>query len=51
MVALPLTGNYLCKAEMEYDGKCGHNLGQIQHISLMSRIDIFTQPVVWQPKL
>ena len=38
---LQLTGHALQKAEMEYHGKCGHTLGRIQHISLMSRIDIF----------
>ena len=26
---------------MEYPGKFGHTIGRIQHISLMSRIDIF----------
>ena len=40
MVALPLTGNYLDKAEMEYHGKFGHTLGRI-HVSCMSIIDIF----------
>ena len=25
---------------MEYHGKFGHNIGRIQHIDLMSRIDI-----------
>ena len=25
---------------MEYNGKFGHNLGRIQHSSLMSRVDI-----------
>ena len=44
--ALPLTGHSLHKAEMEYQGKFGHTLGKIQHISIMSRIDIFVQPVV-----
>ena len=41
MAALPLTGNSLHKAETEYHGKFGHKLGSIQHISLMSIIDIF----------
>ena len=26
---------------MEYNGKFGHTIGRIQHISLMSRLDIF----------
>ena len=25
---------------MKYNGKCGHTLGKLQHISLISRIDI-----------
>ena len=41
MVTLPLTKNALHKAEMEYHGKFGHTIGRIQHISLMSRIDIY----------
>ena len=41
MSALSLTGNALHKAEMEYHGKFGHTIGRIQHIALMSRIDIF----------
>ena len=40
MAALPLTGHTLHKAEMEYHGKFGHTLGRIQHLALMSRIDI-----------
>ena len=40
MAALPLTGHALHKAEMEYHRKFGHALGRIQHIALMSRIDI-----------
>ena len=40
MSVIPLTGNTLRKGEMEYHGKFGHNLGQIQHIALMSRICI-----------
>ena len=40
MAALPLTLNYLHKAEIEYHGKFGHSIGRIQNISLMSRIDI-----------
>ena len=39
--AIPLTGHALQKAEMEYHGKFGHTLGRIQHIALMSRIDLF----------
>ena len=41
MAALTLTVNGLQKSEMEYHGKFGHTIGRIQHISLMSRIDIF----------
>ena len=41
MAALPLTGHALQKAEMEYHGNFGHKLGRIQHIYLMSRIDLF----------
>ena len=40
MAALPLTGNSLHKVEMENNGKFGHTIGRIQHIALMSRIDI-----------
>ena len=40
MAALPLTGNYLHKAEMGYHVKFGHTIERIQHIALMSRIDI-----------
>ena len=40
MAALPLTVHALHKSEMEYHRKCGHNLGRIQHIALMIRIDI-----------
>ena len=41
MDSLPLTGNALHKAEMEYHGKFGHTLGRIQHIALISIIYIF----------
>ena len=41
MAELPIKGHDLHKAEIEYDGKFGHKLGRIQHISLMKRIDIF----------
>ena len=41
MTTLLLTVNSLCKLEMEYHGKFGHNIGRIQHISIMIRIDIF----------
>ena len=41
LAALPLTGHALQKSEMEYHGKFGHTLGRIQHIALMSRIDLF----------
>ena len=40
MSALPLTVNALHKLEMKYHGKFVHTLGRIQHIALMSRIDI-----------
>ena len=40
MAALTLTGHALQKSEMEYHGKFGHTLGRIQHIALMSRIDL-----------
>ena len=40
MAALPLPVHALQKAEMEYHGKFGHTLGSIQHIALMSRIDL-----------
>ena len=51
MTAIPLTGYALHKSEMEYHGKFGHTLGSIQHITLVSTIDIFMQPIVYQPKL
>ena len=41
MATLTLTGHALKKVEMEYHGKFGHTLGRIQHIDLMSRIDLF----------
>ena len=40
MADLPLTGHDLHNAKLEYHGKFGHTLGRIQHIYLMSRIDI-----------
>ena len=40
MAEITLTGNFLYKAEMEYHGKFGHTLVRIQHIYLMSQIDI-----------
>ena len=40
LAAPPLTGHALQKSEMEYHGKFGHTLGGIQHIALMSRIDL-----------
>ena len=51
MAALPLRGNALHSTEIEYEGKFRLALGRIQQIDLMSRIDIFTQPDVWKPKL
>ena len=41
MVSLLLTVNALHNAKMEFHGKFGHTLGRIQHIFLISRIDIF----------
>ena len=41
MAALSLTENRLSKAYMEYHVKFGYTLGRIQHIALMSRINIF----------
>ena len=41
MGALTLTGHALKKAEIEYHGNFGHTLGRIQHITLMSIIDLF----------
>ena len=40
MAALQLTGNAFHRVEMEYNGKFGHNLGRIQHIGIMSRLEI-----------
>ena len=40
MATLPLKVHALHKAEMEYHGKYGHTLGRIQHIALMSIIDL-----------
>ena len=40
LAALPLTGRALHKAEMEYRGTFGHTIGSIQHIALMSIIDL-----------
>ena len=37
---LPLTRYSLKKEEIEYHGKFGHTLRRIQHIALMSRIDL-----------
>ena len=41
MTELPLTVHALHKSEMEYKGKFGHTIGRIQHIVLMSIIEIF----------
>ena len=41
MAAVPLTGNALHKAEMEYLGNFGNTLGMIQHISLIIIVDVF----------
>ena len=40
MYALPLKGNDLHNAEIEYDGKFGYTIGRMQHISIMRRIEI-----------
>ena len=40
MTALTLPGHVLHKAEMEYHRKFGHTLGRIQHIIIMSRIEL-----------
>ena len=40
IAVITLTVNALHKSEIEYNGKFGHNLGRIQNISIMSRIDI-----------
>ena len=40
MASLILTRNVLHKSEMEYHGIFGHTLRRIQHIALLSRIDI-----------
>ena len=45
MAALPFTGHALHKAEIEYHGKFGHTLGSIQHIALMSSIDLAVEPI------
>ena len=41
MAAVPLIVSALNKAEMEYNGKFGNTIGRINHIALMSRIEIF----------
>ena len=41
LAALPLTVHFLHKAELEYHRKFGHKLGRIQHIVLMSIIDLY----------
>ena len=41
MDAVPLIGNDILKAEIEYNGKFGHTIGRIQKIDLMSRIGIY----------
>ena len=51
VAALPLTGNALHEAEMEYHGKFGHTLGSIQHIALMSIIQFCPLLVIYQPKM
>ena len=46
MTALLLAGYALHNEEIEYHGKFEYTLGRTHHIALMSRIDIFMQPVV-----
>ena len=41
MDALPLTGNALHKERVEYSGNVLHTIGRIQHIALLSIIDIY----------
>ena len=41
LAALPLSGHALHKAKVEYHGKFGHTLIRIQHIALISIIDLF----------
>ena len=36
---------------MEYHGKFGHNIVQINHIDIMNRVLIFTNPATLRPKL
>ena len=38
--ALPLTGHAFHKAEMKYHGNSGHTFVRMQHITLISRIDL-----------
>ena len=41
MAELPLTINDICKSEMEYNGKFGNTLVQIQNIDFMSILAIY----------
>ena len=41
MAVVTLKINALHKAEMEYYGKFGHTIGQIQYIDIMRRNDIY----------
>ena len=41
LAAVPLTLDSLCKLDVEFHGKCGHTLGRKQHISIISRIEMF----------
>ena len=44
MFAVSLGEDNLHKSELEYQGELGHNIGQIHHIIIMIRIEIFTHP-------
>ena len=46
MSALPLAGDALHIEEIEYHGKFEYTIGRTHHIAVISKIDIFMQPVV-----
>ena len=50
MAALPLISHALQKSEVGYHETFGHILGRIQHIAIMSKIDIFMQTFFYLPK-
>ena len=41
MAAIALTGNGFNKSEREYTRKFGQVIGRVQHISIITRIDVF----------